>query len=138
MIGNHDDWWLGDRSARNLFESIEQNDTVGLTGLDTTRPDSVEIVNLSHFPYREDLAYGWPDDALRFRDKALSFDGRRLLYGHTHQLAPEGARPEALHAGLDAWNLEPVSEIRIAERFRAHAGNAPSAAMLDMPTDGRR
>ncbi len=88
-IGNHDDWWMDNKPALNLFESIEPNGTVELEGLGT--------VNLSHFPYREDLAYGWPDDAVRFHDQALPFDGRKLLYGHTHQLSPAGARPESLN-----------------------------------------
>lgn len=95
VIGNHDDWWLDDAPARDLFESIEPNSTAELTGLGIGRPQATETVNLSHFPYREDLAYGWPDDAVRFRDQALPFDGHRLLYGHTHQLSPEGARHEA-------------------------------------------
>ena len=51
---------MDNKPALNLFESIEPNGTVELEGLGT--------VNLSHFPYREDLAYGWPDDAVRFHD----------------------------------------------------------------------
>lgn len=33
VIGNHDDWWLDDAPARDLFESIEPNSTAELTGL---------------------------------------------------------------------------------------------------------
>ena len=84
---------MDNKPALNLFESIEPNGTVELEGLGT--------VNLSHFPYREDLAYGWPDDAVRFHDQALPFDGRKLLYGHTHQLSAAGARPESLNTGWD-------------------------------------
>lgn len=80
---------MDNKPALNLFESIEPNGTVELEGLGT--------VNLSHFPYREDLAYGWLDDAVRFHDQALLFDGRKLLYGHTHQLSAAGARPESLN-----------------------------------------
>lgn len=80
---------MDNKPALNLFESIEPNGTVELEGLGT--------VNLSHFPYREDLAYGCPDDAVRFHDQALPFDGRKLLYGHTHQLSAAGARPESLN-----------------------------------------
>ena len=70
----------------DLFESIEPNSTAELTGLGIGRPQATETVNLSHFPYREDLAYGWPDDAVRFRDQALPFDGHRLLiWFTTHQ-----------------------------------------------------
>lgn len=134
VIGNHDDWWLENKPARNLFASIEANDAVGIVGLDAAHPEATETVNLSHFPYREDLAYGWPDDEVRFHDQALPFDGHRLLYGHTHQLSPEGARPEALNVGLDAWDLEPVSESRVVEWFHAHAADEPRAATLDMPT----
>lgn len=110
VIGNHDDWWMDNKPALNLFESIEPNGTVELEGLGT--------VNLSHFPYREDLAYGWPDDAVRFHDQALPFDGRKLLYGHTHQLSPAGARPESLNVGLDAWDLVPVSQTQVVDWFR--------------------
>lgn len=123
VIGNHDDWWLDDRPARNLFESIKPNDAVGIAGLGAD--GRTETVNLSHFPYREDLAYGWSDDAVRFAEQALPFDGCRLLYGHTHQLDPEGARPESLNVGLDAWNLTPVSEAQVVAWFRAHEGQVP-------------
>ena len=133
VIGNHDDWWLDNAPARDLFESIEPNSTAELTGLGIGRPQATETVNLSHFPYREDLAYGWPDDAVRFRDQALPFDGHRLLYGHTHQLSPEGARHEALNVGLDAWNLQPVSETQIADWFHAHATDSTHVSPLDMP-----
>ena len=106
VIGNHDDWWLDDAPARDLFESIEPNSTAELTGLGIGRPQATETVNLSHFPYREDrrqVLHCWPDDAVRFwihakkphDQNALPFDGHRLLYGHTHQLSPEGARHEA-------------------------------------------
>ena len=124
---------LDDAPARDLFESIEPNSTAELTGLGIGRPQATETVNLSHFPYREDLAYGWPDDAVRFRDQALPFDGHRLLYGHTHQLSPEGARHEALNVGLDAWNLQPVSETQIADWFHAHATDSTRVSPLDMP-----
>lgn len=133
VIGNHDDWWLEDKPARNLFETLEPNDAVDIDGLGT--------VNLSHFPYREDLAYSWPDDVAKFSAKALPFDGRMLLYGHTHQLSPDGARPEALNVGLDAWALQPVSESQVIAWFREHAtardmgrANAAGTPSLDMPT----
>ncbi|MBW3090142.1 phosphoesterase [Bifidobacterium miconisargentati] len=133
VIGNHDNWWIDDRPARNLFETLEANGSATIAGLGA--------VNLSHFPYREDLAYGWPDDVAKYSGKALPFDGRRLLYGHTHQLSPDGARPESVNVGLDAWNLHPVSESQIIAWFNdrptAHGmdGNAsPSPVSLDMPT----
>ena len=135
VIGNHDDWWLEDRPALNLFESLEPHDTVEIEGLGT--------VNLSHYPYREDLAYSWPDDVAKFSGKALPFDGRKLLYGHTHQLSPDGARPEALNVGLDAWDLMPVSETQVVEWFRNHDVDSPangtskaddSVPSLDMPS----
>lgn len=50
VIGNHDDWWLDDAPARDLFESIEPNSTAELTGLGIGRPQATETVNLSHSP----------------------------------------------------------------------------------------
>lgn len=135
VIGNHDDWWREDRPALNLFESLEPHDTVEIEGLGT--------VNLSHYPYREDLTYSWPDDVAKFSGKALPFNGRKLLYGHTHQLSPDGARPEALNVGLDAWDLMPVSETQVVEWFRNHDVDSPvngtskaddSVPSLDMPS----
>lgn len=127
VIGNHDDWWMDNKPALNLFENIEPNGTVELEGLGT--------VNLSHFPYREDLAYGWPDDAVRFHDQALPFDGRKLLYGHTHQLSPAGARPESLNVGLDAWNLAPVSQTQVVDWFRnVRLASSQAEPRLDMPS----
>ena len=51
----------------------------------------------------------------------------------THQLSPEGARHEALNVGLDAWNLQPVSETQIADWFHAHATDSTHVSPLDMP-----
>ena len=64
--------------------------------------------NLSHYPYREDLAYSWPDDVAKFSGKALPFDGRRLLYGHTYFAWPLTIRSGVLsqhnqHAALSAF-----------------------------------
>ncbi|MBT1175242.1 phosphoesterase [Bifidobacterium sp. LC6] len=138
VIGNHDDWWMDNQPALNLFESIEPNDAVELTGCNPDNPEMLETVNMSHFPYREDLAYGWPDDAVRFHDQALPFDGHKLLYGHTHQLSPAGARPESLNVGLDAWDLMPVSQNQVAAWFRDHCGHNADAttapAHLEMPS----
>ncbi len=131
VIGNHDDWWMTDRPARNLFVSLEPNDTADIDGLG--------VVNLSHFPYREDLSYSWPDDVAKCSGKALPFDGRKLLYGHTHQLSPAGARPESLNVGLDAWDLMPVSAKQVAAWFRERRHDpAPegerTTPSIDMPS----
>ena len=47
--------------------------------------------------------------------------------------AAEGARHEALNVGLDAWNLQPVSETQIADWFHAHATDSTHVSPLDMP-----
>ena len=122
---------MTDRPARNLFVSLEPNDTADIDGLG--------VVNLSHFPYREDLSYSWPDDVAKFSGKALPFDGRKLLYGHTHQLSPAGARPESLNVGLDAWDLMPVSAKQVAAWFRERRHDpAPegerTTPSIDMPS----
>lgn len=121
---------MDNKPALNLFESIEPNGTVELEGLGT--------VNLSHFPYREDLAYGWPDDAVRFHDQALPFDGRKLLYGHTHQLSPAGARPESLNAGwdvvVDAQHANPEYANELARLATRH-GAIWRTEDFDVPLD---
>lgn len=67
----------------------------------------------------------------------------RVPYGHTHQLSPDGARPEALNVGLDAWDLMPVSETQVVEWFRNHEVSSiadgatktdASVPLLDMPS----
>lgn len=121
---------MDNKPALNLFESIEPNGTVELEGLGT--------VNLSHFPYREDLAYGWPDDAVRFHDQALPFDGRKLLYGHTHQLSAAGARPESLNTGwnvvVDAQHANPEYANELARLATRH-GAIWRTEDFDVPLD---
>ena len=99
----------------------------------------METVNLSHF-YREDLAYGWPIDAALFRrDQALPFlDGHRLLYGHTHQLSPEGARHEASQRWTGRMESATGKRNLIADWFHAHTHRFNASVMLDMPSSPRR
>ncbi len=44
-------------------------------------------------------------------------DGRRLLFGHTHQHTKPGRAADSLHVGLDSWDLRPVSETQIMQWF---------------------
>ena len=43
VIGNHDDWWLEDRPALNLFESLEPHDKVEIEGLGGARPEALNV-----------------------------------------------------------------------------------------------
>lgn len=37
------DWWLEDRPALNLFESLEPHDTVEIEGLGGARPEALNV-----------------------------------------------------------------------------------------------
>ena len=106
----HDDWWLDDAPARDLFESVGPNSTAELTGLELAarrqrRPSiyrispTVRILPMAGrmMPYVSAIRH-------------LPFDGHRLLYGHTHQLSPEAhaTKPSTLDWTHGICN--PVSE----------------------------
>ena len=133
VIGNHDDWWLDDAPARHLFESIEPNSTAELTGLEIGRPQATETVNLSHFPYRGVILpmAGRMMPYVSAIRHCRSTDIVCCMVTRTSCL-PEGARHEALNVGLDAWNLQPVSETQIADWFHAHATDSTRVSPLDM------
>lgn len=112
ILGNHDGWWKNEPKVRDRFLSVTANDATTISG--------IGVVNLSHFPYREALSFGWSGDE-RFANDALSrnpYDGDTpLLYGHTHQLTPDGPDDLQVNVGLDAWNLMPVSNRQVVDWF---------------------
>lgn len=107
IIGNHD-FNFHDPSDSSLydgrFESIDSNARIKMS-----INGKKQEVNLSHFPYREQLTGPGGDDRSRYYDAALPDDGRLLLFGHTHSSMKHNDNPHCLHVGLDAWNLSPVS-----------------------------
>ena len=122
ITGNHDPCWPGHRDSRKhqrrwleVFESVQAFAKIRLDG---------RTVLLSHFPYEGD--HTTEDRATQFR---LRDEGEWLIHGHTHLQNRLGPHPRYLtimgatdgegitsprgrevHAGLDAWDLRPVSE----------------------------
>lgn len=117
IIGNHDYNYYDradDDIYENRFETIDNNRRIKLI-----INDRQSDVNLSHFPYVEQLTDPGGNDRSRFADAALHDDGRFLLYGHTHSSFKHNANSHCLHVGLDAWELKPVSEKQVDEWFSA-------------------
>lgn len=122
VIGNHDINFRHrelDDEWQHIFTTIQDSACITISGVE---------YNLSHFPYREDLnpdtvkgktPVDGSDNAYdsRFTADALSRDGRRLLFGHTHQHTKSGPQPDSLHVGLDSWDLRPVLETQITAWF---------------------
>lgn len=132
VTGNHDACWPGHRTSRNrqrrwleVFESAQAFAKIRLDG---------RTVLLSHFPYEGD--HTGEDRATQFR---LRDEGEWLIHGHTHlknKIGPHlrflsvvsasgpfgmpQPRGREVHAGLDAWDLKPVSEAGILAVIRAY------------------
>ena len=132
ITGNHDPCWPGHRDSRKhqrrwleVFESVQAFAKVRLDG---------RLVLLSHFPYEGD--HTTEERATQFR---LRDEGEWLSHGHTHQQNRLGLNPRYLtimgatdgegitstrgrevHAGLDAWDLAPVSEAAILGVIREY------------------
>lgn len=132
ITGNHDPCWPGHRDSRkhqrrwlDVFESVQAFAKVRLNG---------RLVLLSHFPYEGD--HVGEDRATQYR---LRDEGAWLIHGHTHlsnRLGPNarwlhiatppgpfgGAMPRGreVHAGLDAWDLRPVSKAAVLAVIREH------------------
>lgn len=111
VTGNHDPCWPGHREARKhqrrwleVFESVQ--------AFARTRIDG-RLVLLSHFPYRGDHTETERHAQFRLRD-----EGEWLIHGHTHAYAQADPRSRLVHAGLDAWELRPVSDGAIGDVLR--------------------
>ena len=121
VIGNHDVNFHHrelDGAWHHAFATIQDSATVAIDGVE---------YHLSHFPYREDMD-GFRDPTGDVSDNAydpgyapdaLPRDGRRLLFGHTHQHTKAGRSADSLHVGLDSWDLRPVSETQVTQWFAA-------------------
>ena len=97
------------RIARDYLEAFASVQQTASRTLDGNR------VLLSHFPY---IDSDDPDDTHnRFDQWRLPFRGSWLLHGHTHSARKVGNY--AIHVGLDAWNLDPVSINSVVELIRA-------------------
>lgn len=119
VVGNHDVNFHHrelDGAWHHAFATIQDSATVAIDGV---------AYHLSHFPYREDMD-GYRDPTGDVSDNAydpgyapdaLPRDGRRLLFGHTHQHTKAGRSADSLHVGLDSWDLRPVSETQIMQWF---------------------
>jgi len=144
VTGNHDPVWPGHRDARKhqrrwleVFESVQAFAKIRLDG---------RMVVLSHFPYEGD--HTADERAVQFR---LRDEGEWLIHGHTHQrdrlgpnarwlhIATAGGpfreprpRGRQVHAGLDAWNLSPVSDADILGVIRWHEANTDIGAAADV------
>jgi calcineurin-like phosphoesterase family protein len=133
ITGNHDPCWPGRRDSRkrqrywlDVFESVQAFAKTRIGG---------QSVLLSHFPYEGD--HTGLDRATQFR---LRDEGEWLIHGHTHLQNRLGPNPRYLtlmdpatggpgasrplgrevHAGLDAWDLRPVSEAAILGVIREY------------------
>ena len=120
ITGNHDPCWPGHRDSRKhqrkwleVFESVQAFARIKLDG---------RTVLLSHFPRTGDHAEVDRCDQFRLRSGADP-----VLHGHTHSQERGGG--DQVHAGLDAWDLRPVSEADILGVIREHeAATDPDAA----------
>ena len=129
VAGNHDPCWPGHRDSRKrqrrwleVFESVQ--------AFAKTRVDGRTVL-LSHFPYDGD--HTTADRHVQFR---LRDEEEWLVHGHTH--LPLKLEARMVHAGLDAWELRPVSEGMIAALIReAIAAREAEAARL-AGTSGER
>ena len=107
-------------------------------------------VLLSHFPYEGD--HTTEERATQFR---LRDEGLWLVHGHTHLTNRLGPNPRYLtimdaatggpgkpdprgrevHAGLDAWDLRPVSEAAILGVIREYEASMDLAAAVAVARD---
>ena len=127
ISGNHDPFFKGLISgdvrlledARDLalqagFSAIHLHHEIVLPEIGT--------VQLSHFPYAPRNTDGLPDYELRYLEHRPARRAEKLLlHGHVHSkwlTNTYAGFPPMLNIGVDMWEMRPVSEAEIVDKFR--------------------
>ncbi len=110
VAGNHDKIHPMYRDAHrwaveygSVFEYVTHAARIKVCGIE---------VLLSHFPYTRDR-----DEVIRYPQWRLPDLGVPLLHGHTHSSSRISFDPLEVHVGIDAWDMTPVSDVAIAEKY---------------------
>lgn len=122
ILGNHEDLHCGYSQMRQLLDVFATVSTANATII------CGHNILLSHFQYRHHFKEPTPDGLStnacdpKYERYALEDDGfSLLLHGHTHSKGRfEFGNTGEMNVGMDAWDMQPVSEQQVAEEF-AHA-----------------
>lgn len=131
VLGNHDsphpmhaNAWQHEREWYAHFEGVTPGATIRLAG---------ERVALSHFPFVGGGDHTEDERVVQWR---VTDTGGYLLCGHVHgswMINGEQADPvqngRMINVGVDAWGMEPVSEVRIGNMIKAHRERTRQAAL---------
>lgn len=127
IVGNHDPFFkrLTDTNIRLHAEAREDACKAGFSEVHLQLDielSGIGQVRLSHFPYWPSNTEGVPDYDLRYPEHRPP-QGREalLLHGHIHSqwlVKKEDGMPPMINVGIDMWNLRPISEVAISEKFQ--------------------
>ncbi|MHB8914863.1 MAG: hypothetical protein ACYC4K_03510, partial [Thiobacillus sp.] len=131
IVGNHDPVFKDMVSDDPKRYEVARLKAMQLGFADAHRELSLDIaevgrVKLSHFPYMPRSANGLEDYMLRYRNlRPARGKEALLLHGHVHSLwrtKVEPCTPLMLNIGVDVWDMKPVSEAQIVEKFKEIGG----------------
>ncbi len=82
----------------------------------------IGLVRLAHFPYAPPNQEGLPADELRYLENRPPHGKEKLLlHGHVHSQWLEHKYPGLplmLNVGVEMWDMRPVSETAVIDKFR--------------------
>lgn len=128
VVGNHDPYFKRLTMQRKTKMHADAREAALQAGFQSIHLDlDIEIsgigqVRLSHFPYWPQNTEGVPDYDLRYPENRPEPGGESLLlHGHIHSqwtTKSEPGMPPMLNVGIDMWNLRPISEAEIVQKFQ--------------------
>lgn len=126
VVGNHDPYikrLANHGNTKTYREAHEAAEQAGFRSVHlhlNIEISGIGLVRLSHFPYWPSSTEGVPDYDLRYPEHRPP-PGREavLLCGHIHSQWQVKADPlPMINVGIDAWNLCPVSESEIVQKYQ--------------------
>lgn len=125
ISGNHDPFFKKLVEPRSKMDAHELALQAGFSELhlhhEIVLPE-IGLVRLSHFPYAPPNQKGLPAVELRYLEHRPSRGKEKLLlHGHVHSQWLEHVYPglpPMLNIGVDMWEMRPVSEMEIIEKFK--------------------
>lgn len=128
IVGNHDPFFkrltmpLKTKMHREAHEDATRAGFAAIHLQFDIEIAGIGRVRMSHFPYWPKRPEFEEEYNLRNQENRPDYAGEAmLLHGHIHSqwlVKKEAGMPPMMNVGIDMWNLRPISEAEILEKFQ--------------------